>query len=248
MLKKRYPIDDICRRTGFRRDLVERMADDLEKQQAVKKAERAVELAALRMERGCPMCATGYANVTTTCFPPYANADEFTDKPIDFFMRAECSNWKCPMRTLQPMPDEYTAVEYFTKGLSWVPVDGYARLTSLGQQYVFHELVQQGLSADDLKALGFDAEVVDRQFLIRDLDRMVYEGVDTELMCPNCGLKGEYRKAANPATHRKTSWDCWWRVGCPSCKTRLKHAFPTQQEAKTAWENGQLDQQPKETR
>ena len=248
MLKKHHSIDDICRQTGFHRDLVERMAGDMEKQQAVKKAERAVELAALRMERGCPMCATGYANVTATCFPPYTNAGEFTDRPVDFFMRATCSNWKCPMRTLQPMPDEYTAVEYFKKGLSWVPVEGYVRLTPLGQQYVFHELVQQGLSTDDLKALGFDAEVVDRQFLIRDLDRMVYEGVDTELMCPNCGRKGEYRNAVNPATHRKTSWDCWWRVGCPSCKTRLKHAFPTQQEAKTAWENGQLDQQPKETR
>ena len=152
------------------------------------------------------------------------------------------------MRTLQPMPDEYTAVEYFKKGLSWVPVEGYVRLTPLGQQYVFHELIKQGLSADNLKALGFKPEMVDRQFMIRDLDRMVYEGVDTELMCPNCGRKGEYRNAVNPATHRKTSWDCWWRVGCPSCKTRLKHAFPTQQEAKTAWENGQLDQQPKETR
>ncbi len=75
---------------------------------------------------------------------------------------------------------------------------------------------------------------------------MVYEGVDTELMCPNCGRKGEYRKAVNLHTHR--SWDCWWRVGCPYCKTRLKHSFPTQEEAQAAWENGQLDQQPKETR
>ena len=38
MLKKHHSIDDICRQTGFHRDLVERMADDLEKQQAVKKA------------------------------------------------------------------------------------------------------------------------------------------------------------------------------------------------------------------
>lgn len=96
MLKKHHSIDDICRQTGFHRDLVERMADDMEKQQAVKKAERAVELAALRMERGCPMCATGYANVTATCFPPYTNAGEFTDRPVDFFMRATCSNWKGP--------------------------------------------------------------------------------------------------------------------------------------------------------
>lgn len=245
MLEKHRPIDEICQRTGFPRKLVERMADDMEKQQAVRKAERAVELAALRMERGCPMCDTGYANVFATCFPPYANVHDFTDRPVGFFMRATCSNRKCPMRTLQPMPDEPTAVEHFTKGLSWKPAEGYAQLTPLGCEYMFHELItRDGLDADSLKALGFNPEAVDRRFLIRDLDRMVLDGVDTELMCPNCGRKGEYRKAVNPATHRKTSWDCWWRVGCPSCKTRLKHAFPTQQEAKTAWENGQLDRQP----
>lgn len=246
LLKKRRPIDEVCRRTGLRREIVERMADDMEKQQAVEKAEKAVELAAVRMERGCPMCDTGYANVTTTCFPLYSNADEFTDKPVKVFMRAECVNPKCPMRTLQPMPDEYTAIEYFKKGLTGMPVEGYVRLTPLGWQYVFYELVEYGLSADDLKALGFKPDYVDRQFLIRDLDRIVLNGVTTELMCPNCGRKGEYRKAVNPVTHRKTSWDCWWRVGCPYCKTRLKHAFPEQEEAQAAWESGQLDRQPTE--
>lgn len=247
LLEKRRPIDEVCKHTGLSRQIVEHMASDLEKQEAVRKAEHAVELAALRLERGCPMCNTGYANVFATCFPPYTNVREFTYKPVDFFMRATCSNRRCPMRTLQPMPDEGTAVEYFKKGWAAMPVEGYARLTPLGCEYVFQELVKEGLSADDLKALGFKPEMVDRQFLIRDLDRMVFDGVDTELMCPNCGRQGEYRKAVNPATHRKTSWDCWWRVGCPYCKTRLKHAFPTQEEAQAAWEDGQLDQQPATT-
>lgn len=72
LLEQRRPVDEVCKRTGFPRVLVERMAVDMEKQQAIKQAERAVrkaerqvELAAIRMERGCPMCNTGYANVDT---------------------------------------------------------------------------------------------------------------------------------------------------------------------------------------
>lgn len=253
LLEQRRPVDEVCKRTGFPRVLVERMAVDMEKQQAIKQAERAVrkaerqvELAAIRMERGCPMCNTGYANVVATCFPPYSNVREFTDRPVDFFMHATCLNRKCPMQTLQPMPDEHTAIEYFKNGWSWKPATGYARLTPLGQEYVFKDLMKRGYTAAELKQLGFKPDMVDRQFMIRDLDRMVYEGVDTELMCPNCGRKGEYRKAVNPHTHRK-DWTCWWRVGCPHCKTRLKHSFPTQEEAKAVWENNQLDQQPTTT-
>lgn len=111
LLEQRRPVDEVCKRTGFPRVLVERMAVDMEKQQAIKQAERAVrkaerqvELAAIRMERGCPMCNTGYANVVATCFPPYSNVREFTDRPVDFFMHATCLNQKCPMQTLQPMP------------------------------------------------------------------------------------------------------------------------------------------------
>lgn len=254
LLEQRRPVDEVCKRTGFPRVLVERMAVDMEKQQAIKQAERAVrkaerqvELAAIRMERGCPMCNTGYANVVATCFPPYSNVREFTDRPVDFFMHATCLNRKCPMQTLQPMPDEHTAIEYFKNGWSWKPATGYARLTPLGQEYVFKDLMKRGYTAGELKQLGFKPDVVDRRFMIRDLDRMVFDGVDTELMCLNCGHRGEYRKAVNPHTHRKTDWDCWWRVGCPYCKTRLKHSFPTQEEAQAAWENGQLDQQPATT-
>lgn len=83
LLEQRRPVDEVCKRTGFPRVLVERMAVDMEKQQAIKQAERAVrkaerqvELAAIRMERGCPMCNTGYANVVATCFPPYSNVRE----------------------------------------------------------------------------------------------------------------------------------------------------------------------------
>ncbi len=96
LLEQRRPVDEVCKRTGFPRVLVERMAVDMEKQQAIKQAERAVrkaerqvELAAIRMERGCPMCNTGYANVVATCFPPYSNVREFTDRPVDFFMHAD---------------------------------------------------------------------------------------------------------------------------------------------------------------
>ena len=196
LLEQRRPVDEVCKRTGFPRVLVERMAVDMEKQQAIKQAERAVrkaerqvELAAIRMERGCPMCNTGYANVVATCFPPYSNVREFTDRPVDFFMHATCLNRKCPMQTLQPMPDEHTAIEYFKNGWSWKPATGYARLTPLGQEYVFKDLMKRGYTAGELKQLGFKPDMVDRQFMIRDLDRMVYEGVDTELMCPNCGRK-----------------------------------------------------------
>lgn len=118
LLEQRRPVDEVCKRTGFPRVLVERMAVDMEKQQAIKQAERAVrkaerqvELAAIRMERGCPMCNTGYANVVATCFPPYSNVREFTDRPVDFFMHATCLNRKCPMQTLQPMPDDRTAAQ-----------------------------------------------------------------------------------------------------------------------------------------
>ena len=45
----------------------------------------------------------------------------------------------------------------------------------------------------------------------RTLDRMGDKYVDvfdTTLLCPNCGMKGEYRKAVSPITHTKT-----WSAG-----------------------------------
>lgn len=77
----------------------------------------------------------------------------------------------------------------------------------------------------------------------RTLDRMGDKYVDvfdTTLLCPNCGMKGEYRKAVSPITHTKT----WWRVGCPYCKTRTRYSFPSQREAAEKFESAQLDTKP----
>ena len=70
------------------------------------------------------------------------------------------------------------------------------------------------------------------------------EAFDTTLMCPKCGGRGQFRKAVNPVTHRKTSWECWWRVGCPRCGARTVTSFPSQQPAHAAFEENDLLRQP----
>ena len=98
-------------------------------------------------------------------------------------------------------------------------------------------------SAEQVKRLGFDPKLVDTLAMQRTLDRMGDKYVDvfdTTLLCPNCGMKGEYRKAVSPITHTKT----WWRVGCPYCKTRTRYSFPSQREAAEKFESAQLDTKP----
>ena len=70
------------------------------------------------------------------------------------------------------------------------------------------------------------------------------EAFDTTLMCPKCGSRGQFRKAVNPHTHRKTSWECWWRVGCPKCGARTVNSFPTQEQAQSAFEANDLLREP----
>ena len=74
------------------------------------------------------------------------------------------------------------------------------------------------------------------------------EAFDTTLMCPKCGGRGQFRKAVNPVTHRKTSWECWWRVGCPKCGARTVNSFPTQEQAQSAFEENDLLREPEKNR
>ncbi|WP_319771094.1 hypothetical protein [Bifidobacterium breve] len=71
---------------------------------------------------------------------------------------------------------------------------------------------------------------------------------DTTLMCPKCGDRGQFRKAVNPHTHRKTAADCWWRVGCPRCGARTVNSFPTREQAQSAFETNDLLREPEKNR
>lgn len=148
-----------------------------------------------------------------------------------------------------PAKSREEAVERFCAG-DFAHEDDFIELKT-GKRYHYSQygIEQQILrylahwSAEQVKRLGFDSKLVDTLAMQRTLDRMGDKYVDvfdTTLLCPNCGMKGEYRKAVSPITHTKT----WWRVGCPYCKTRTRYSFPSQREAAEKFESAQLDTKP----
>lgn len=102
-------------------------------------------------------------------------------------------------------------------------------------------------TTEQVEQLGFNPPAVEElanQLALRRMELNPDEAFDTTLMCPKCGSRGQFRKAVNPHTHRKTSWECWWRVGCPKCGARTVNSFPTQEQAQSAFEANDLLREP----
>lgn len=227
-------------------------------QDAVDLAERSMrqaEAKILREQYPCPLCTTGHAEPhDCTTFLPigFIHGGERDGQMVGFWCHpyfCSCSNQRCIACNVFPSESREEAVERFCAG-DFAHEDDFIELGT-GKRYHYSQygIEQQILrylaqwNASQVKQLGFDPKLVDTLAMQRTLDRMgdKYAGVfDTTLLCPNCGMKGEYRKAISPITHTKT----WWRVGCPYCKTRTRYSFPSQKEASEAFETGKLEKKP----
>ena len=118
-----------------------------------------------------------------------------------------CSNQRCIACNIFPSKSREEAVERFCAG-DFAHEDDFIELKT-GKRYHYSQygIEQQILrylahwSAEQVKRLGFDSKLVDTLAMQRTLDRMGDKYVDvfdTTLLCPNCGMKGEYRKAISP--------------------------------------------------
>lgn len=259
---RRSTVESVAKQTGLPVDIVrqinEPIAKRLAEQEAVDAAERSMrkaEAKIMREQYPCPLCSTGHAEPhDCDTFLPlgFIHGGERDGQMDGFWCHpyfCSCSNQRCIACNIFPSKSREEAVERFCAG-DFAHEDDFIELKT-GKRYHYSQygIEQQILrhlahwSASQVKQLGFDPKLVDTLAMQRTLDRMGDKFVDvfdTTLLCPNCGMKGEYRKAVSPITHTKT----WWRVGCPYCKTRTRYSFPSQREAAEKFESAQLDTKP----
>lgn len=249
-------VESVARQTGLPVAVVEQIYAPIRKEKeahaAVEAAERSMrnaESRILREQRPCPLCKTGHAMPFDSDVYIASGVQRKDGKRGGFWCHpyyCECSNRRCIARNLYPSDTAEEALERFLAGDFLHKNDfidsqdgtryGY---TNYGDEQLLIDLLREW-SPEQVKRLGADPQLVDTLALQRTLDRMGNKTVDvfdTTLLCPNCGMRGEYRKAVNPRTHIKT----WWRVGCPYCRTRTKNAFPCKQWAEQAFESNDLN-------
>ena len=268
LLRLGMPPQKVQERTRLPKSTIDRIAPPILREnaqrKAVEEAERAVEREhrkVLKEKYPCPMCGKGYGVAEGGAMTAFLNGAvqpvDSTDVPESspFFRPywAHCSNRRCIARLMFPRDTGEDALSAFVLG-EWV------------RPYPFHSLKdgtewtwsQAGLrnevihlladhTTEQVEQLGFNPPAVEKlanQLALRRMELNPDEAFDTTLMCPKCGHKGEYRKAVNPVTHRKTSWECWWRVGCPRCGARTVNSFPTQEQAQSAFEENDLLREP----
>lgn len=259
---RRSTVESVAKQTGLPVDIVRQINEPIAKrraeQDAVDAAERSMrksEAKIMREQYPCPLCSTGHAEPhDCDTFLPlgFIHGGERDGQMEGFWCHpyfCSCSNQRCIACNIFPSKSREEAVERFCAG-DFAHEDDFIELKT-GKRYHYSQygIEQQILrylaqwSAEQVKQLGFDPKLVDTLAMQRTLDRMGDKYVDvfdTTLLCPNCGMKGEYRKATSPITHTKT----WWRVGCPYCKTRTRYSFPSQREAAEKFESAQLDTKP----
>ncbi len=98
-------------------------------------------------------------------------------------------------------------------------------------------------SAEQVKRLGFDSKLVDTLAMQRTLDRMGDKYVDvfnTTLLCPNCGMKGEYRKAIS-SDHAHEDMVAGWLSLLQNQNPIL---VPQPERSLGAFETGKLEKKP----
>lgn len=263
MLEHGCSVEDVRRCTGLSESIIRQIAAPI---QALREAERAVAEAelrvireqcrekkqALRARQPCPLCSTGHAVPDS-----YMLMTDIIDGQGERVGVAadvnycSCSNQRCIARLMYPRDTPQEAIRAFVEGRFAEPHPFRNKLTGMvviESPASTNRRIKQLFgrwTAEQVKRLGFDPRLVDRLAMEYTLDRVKNDPdeLSTELMCPNCGHKGEYRKAVNPVTHRKDS-GCWWRVACRNCGLRLAHAFPTQEDARIRFENGDVEAEP----
>lgn len=207
------------------------------------------------------MCGKGYGVAEGGAMTAFLNGAvqpvDSTDIPESspFFRPywAHCSNKHCIARLMFPRDSEEDALDAFVLG-EWVRPHPFRSLED-GTEWtwsqaglrneVIHLLADH--TTEQVEQLGFNPPAVEElanQLALRRMELNPDEAFDTTLMCPKCGGRGQFRKAVNPVTHRKTSWECWWRVGCPKCGARTVNSFPTQEQAQSAFEENDLLREP----
>lgn len=253
--------DEVKKATGLPSDVLDVIAAPILAEREVRKAERRIlrerqdaERKRLREIQPCPLCSTGYARPEhyTLSIPNVEVEGVGRGITADVHF-CRCSNVRCIARLVFPRESDEEAIEAFVQG-RFVERHPYTDVKTGVRVYPNNVVLAYQVkwligefSADEVKRLGFNPEAVDRIAMEVEWDRMVFDpdAFDTTLMCPKCGMRGEYRKAVNPVTHRR-GWDCWWRVGCPHCKARTRYSFPTREEAAAAFESGHLDREPED--
>lgn len=267
MLEHGCSIRDVCACTGLPESIVQRIAAPI---QAIREAEKAMmdaerrisreqrrdENRRLRQLQPCPLCEVGHGILNNYVLATRVATPDGGVHPICADVNyCECSNPRCIAQLMYPRDTPEEALQAFMEGRFAEPCafrDQNSGLRLLESEKSVDRRIKRLFdqwTPEQVKRLGFDPKRVDRLALEHALDRVKNDPdeLDTTLMCPNCGRKGEYRKATNPLTHSKGG-DCWWRVACRGCGTRLKHAFPTQEEAAQAFENGDIERNPMEGR
>lgn len=262
--------EQVQRTTRLPKSVVDQIAEpilkEMAEQAAIREAEKALERERKRvlMERyPCQLCHKGYGVVTGGPMVGFMGGgivyrvDGNGKDDSSVFFRpyyAHCSRKHCPAQLIFPRDSEQEALDAFVLG-EWVKVHPFHSLED-GSEWLFtkrglERSVTQLLaeySSEQVKQLGFNPAAVDELANMLALQRIQYRpdlAFDTTLMCPNCGSKGEYRKAVNPLNHKKNRLPCWWRVGCPECGTRTVHSFPYQDDARLAFEENDLERKPK---
>lgn len=163
-----------------------------------------------------------------------------------------------PARLLYPYDTEEDAVAAFVGGLFARPHavtdhDTGDRImpAALARRNAMQVIEEHCAAA--LERLGVPEKTVarlDMHRLIRQAESRPDGAFDTELMCPGCGRRGEYRRAANPrppvagGSKLDERW-CRWRVGYPGCGLRTKDSYKTRGEAATAFIRGDGVEIPK---
>lgn len=268
LLRLGLPPEEVVERTRLPKSTIDRIAPPIlrenARQKAIEEAERAVEREyrkVLKEKYPCPMCGKGYGiadgGVTTAFLNGAVQPVDSTTIPKSspFFRPywAHCSNRRCIARLVFPRDSEEDALDAFVLG-EWVRPHPFRSLKdgtewTWSQAGLRNEVIH--LLADhttkQVEQLGFNPPAVEKlanQLALRRMELNPEEAFDTTLMCPKCGGRGQFRKAVNPVTHMKTSWECWWRVGCPRCGARTVNSFPTQEQAQSAFEENNLLREP----
>lgn len=260
--------EKVAERTRLPQSVVDGIALPILRQVAEYKAVREAELAvererrkALKEKYPCLMCSRGYGIADGGILTAFLNravqpADSTAVPESSPFFRpwwAHCSNRRCIARLMFPRDTEEDALAAFVLG-EWVRPHPFRGVED-GSEWVW---TRAGLrnkvirlladhTPEQVEQLGFNPPAVERlanQLALRHMELDPEKAFDTTLMCPRCGGRGQFRKAVNPHTHRKTAADCWWRVGCPRCGARTVNSFPTREQAQSAFEENDLLREP----
>lgn len=243
LIRSGASVESVSRETGLGVRIVRTIAEAVERQVGVERAQedaekivdaalRKAEAEERRRECPCRLCRTGYGSV---CYVAVIRSD------VRGYM-ADCSNPRCPARLLYPRRTLEEAVAAFVGGRLLERPD-YYRDDKGRAEFTFVQRLLKNFPKERVEAMGASCDVVERALMMNQWDRMVRDPAaefDTKLMCRGCGERATLRRAVSPVTHTRT----WWRVRCPGCGVGTRWSFPTKEAAVSAFDENDLERRP----